>query len=205
MGSTEARQAQRLSRHREEAPSVSPRACLLPVQADTACAKLQRDIQSIKQQKVGTHKCMPMQAWVFDVAMCCFLGCPFPVPHFSVMVSRTVHGPVHLQVTLQRQIEKSSREFTEWKRHRDRELLQLKKQGRLNAAQLQKVEALHSKQQAVLRRKMGGCSWAREGMYDWCCPLAPACTAGCRPCCNPVCAGASAAPGVEMTACKPMN
>ncbi|KAL4427717.1 hypothetical protein ABPG75_001806 [Micractinium tetrahymenae] len=76
--------------------------------ADTACAKLQRDIQSIKQQKAS----------------------------------------------LQRQMEKSSREFTDWKRQRDRELLQLKKQGRLNAAQLQKVEALHSKQQAVLRRKM---------------------------------------------------
>lgn len=62
-----------------------------------------------------------------------------------------------LQASLQRQMERSTREFTDWKRQRDRELLQLKKQGRLNAAQLQKVEALHSKQQAVLRRKMGGC------------------------------------------------
>lgn len=52
-------------------------------------------------------------------------------------------------------MEKSSKEFGEWKRQRDRELLQLKKQGRLNAAQLQKLEALHSKQQAVLRRKTG--------------------------------------------------
>ncbi len=44
------------------------------------------------------------------------------------------------------------------------ELLQLKKQGRLNAAQLQKLEALHSKQQAVLRRKTGGCGgWAWVG------------------------------------------
>lgn len=60
-----------------------------------------------------------------------------------------------LQVALQRQMDKSTREFADWKRQRDRELLQLKKQGRLNAAQLQKLEALHSKQQAVLRRKTG--------------------------------------------------
>lgn len=61
-------------------------------------------------------------------------------------------------------MEKSAREFGEWKKQRDRELLQLKKQGRLNAAQLQKLEALHSKQQAVLRRKTGAVSrYPNEG------------------------------------------
>ena len=64
--------------------------------------------------------------------------------------------PRRRQVVLHRAMEKSAKEFAEWKRQRDRELLQLKKQGRLNAAQLQKLEALHSKQQAVLRRKTGG-------------------------------------------------
>ena len=63
-------------------------------------------------------------------------------------------------------MEKGAREFVEWKRQRDRELLQLKKQGRLNAAQLQKLEALHSKQQEVLRRKTGGwlLGWVRLGV-----------------------------------------
>ena len=59
------------------------------------------------------------------------------------------------QVALHRHMEKSAREFAEWKRQRDKELLQLKKQGRVNAAQMQKLEALHVKQQAVLRRKTG--------------------------------------------------
>ena len=65
-------------------------------------------------------------------------------------------------------MEKSAREFGEWKKQRDRELLQLKKQGRLNAAQLQKLEALHSKQQAVLRRKTGAGSGMGGRAHGWC-------------------------------------
>jgi hypothetical protein len=60
------------------------------------------------------------------------------------------------QVALQRQMDRGSRDFADFRRQRDTELLQLKKQGRLNAAQMQKLEALHIKQQAVLRRKTGG-------------------------------------------------
>jgi hypothetical protein len=77
--------------------------------------------------------------------------------------------PIPLQVTLHRQMEKGAREFAEWKRQRDRELLQLKKQGRLNAAQLQKLEALHSKQQAVLRRKTGGRAGVGGAGLSACC------------------------------------
>ena len=59
------------------------------------------------------------------------------------------------KVTLHRHMEKSSREFADFRRQHDKELLQLRKQGRQNAAQLQRMEALHAKQQAVLRRKTG--------------------------------------------------
>jgi hypothetical protein len=70
-------------------------------------------------------------------------------------------------------MDRGTREFADFRRQRDTELLQLKKQGRLNAAQLQKLEALHSKQQAVLRRKTGEWGgWAWVGGWsirggDW--------------------------------------
>ena len=101
-------------------------------------------------------------------------------------------APCPLQVSLQRAMEKGAKEFAEWKKQRDRELLQLKKQGRLNAAQLQKLEALHSKQQAVLRRKTGGwrgggpgadelmsmlCASCIERLHAWQPMRCPACPA----------------------------
>lgn len=67
-----------------------------------------------------------------------------------------------LQVTLTKQMEARAKEFGEWKKQRDKELLQLRKQGRANAAQLQKMEALHAKQQAVLRRKTEEAEAARK-------------------------------------------
>lgn len=114
------------------------------------------------------------------LAVCCLLaGCFRNQPCLGT--------PVRLQVSLQRQMEKSSRDFTEWKRQRDRELLQLRKQGRLNAAQLQKVEALHSKQQAVLRRKMGACRRGLrkgQGGLPLNCKGCCCCMASCCLCCD---------------------
>lgn len=84
------------------------------------------------------------------------------------------------QVNLQRQMDRGVREFAEFRRQRDHELLQLKKQGRHNAAQLQRLEALHSKQQAVLRRKTGGGrapGLAERGRAAW---LGPICWFACE-------------------------
>ena len=59
------------------------------------------------------------------------------------------------KVALHRHMDKSAREFADFRRQHDKELLQLRKQGRQNVVQLQRMEALHAKQQAVLRRKTG--------------------------------------------------
>lgn len=67
-----------------------------------------------------------------------------------------------VQVALVKQMEKATKEFADFKKQRDREVLQLRKQGRANAAQLQKMEAFHQKQQAVLRRKTEEAEAARK-------------------------------------------
>lgn len=151
--------------------------------AETACKKLEHDVLAIKQQKVGwgpseglvlssaalqmrgsAHMCFPaqlcrgVQLGRVD-GRCIALLNVVDLPSILPMLLSP------LQVSLHRTMEKSAKEFAEWKKQRDRELLQLKKQGRLNAAQLQKLEALHSKQQAVLRRKTG--AW--RGQLLVCC------------------------------------
>eukprot|EP00884_Botryococcus_braunii_P003163 jgi/Botrbrau1/12848/Bobra.0045s0017.1 len=70
------------------------------------------------------------------------------------------------KVALARQMEKSAREFQEWKRGREREVLQLKRQGLKTAAQVQRLEALQAKQQAVLRRKTEEAESARRRLKD---------------------------------------
>lgn len=100
-----------------------------------------------------------------DLVRLCLWLCAASVPHclpHCLPLCASVCGCAWLQVALQRQMDRGTREFADFRRQRDTELLQLKKQGRLNAAQLQKLEALHSKQQAVLRRKTGewgGWAW----------------------------------------------
>lgn len=126
--------------------------------------------------RVSAHMCFPAQlcrgvqlGWVDGrcIALLNFVDLPSILP---MLLSP-------LQVSLHRTMEKSAKEFAEWKKQRDRELLQLKKQGRLNAAQLQKLEALHSKQQAVLRRKTG--AW-RGQLLVCCCICGHAQTWACH-------------------------
>lgn len=66
------------------------------------------------------------------------------------------------KIALQRQAVKAAKEFTLWKRERDKEVMHLKKEGRANAAQLMRMQALHAKQLEVLRRKTEEASAARK-------------------------------------------
>lgn len=70
------------------------------------------------------------------------------------------------KVALSRAMDRQSKQFAEWRRERDREVLALRKQGRANAVQLQKMEALHVKQQAVLRRKTEEAEAARRRLKE---------------------------------------
>lgn len=63
---------------------------------------------------------------------------------------------------LARQMEQSARDFAAWRKNREREVQQLRRQGRKQAAQVQKLEALQAKQSAVLRRKTEEAEAARR-------------------------------------------
>eukprot|EP00887_Chlorella_sp_A99_P003111 scaffold9.g3111.t1 len=66
------------------------------------------------------------------------------------------------KVALSKQMERQGKEFAEWRRERDREVAALRKQGRANA----KMEALHAKQQAVLKRKTQEAEAARRRLKE---------------------------------------
>lgn len=70
------------------------------------------------------------------------------------------------KVALHRQMDRANRDFQEWRRSREREIMQLRAQGRRNAVQIQKLELLHSRQQAVLRRKTEEAEAARRRLKE---------------------------------------
>ena len=88
--------------------------------------------------------------------------------HNACKISGGIHrvrGPWHAraqQVQLARLMEQSAREFAAWRKTREREVCQLRKQGRKQQAQVQKLEALQAKQAAVLRRKTEEAEAARR-------------------------------------------
>jgi hypothetical protein len=70
------------------------------------------------------------------------------------------------RVFLIRAAEKAQKEHNEWKRSKDREMLQLRKKGMADQAKLKKLETLHARQQQVLRRKMEEAEAARKRLKE---------------------------------------
>lgn len=70
------------------------------------------------------------------------------------------------RVNLIRAAEKAQKEHNEWKRSKDREMLQLRKKGMADQAKLKKLETLHARQQQVLRRKMEEAETARKRLKE---------------------------------------
>lgn len=66
------------------------------------------------------------------------------------------------KAVLQRQAMQAAKEFNVWKKEQTKEVMHLKKEKRANAAQLMRMEALHSKQLEVLRRKTEEAAAARK-------------------------------------------
>eukprot|EP00210_Caulerpa_lentillifera_P001544 g1482.t1 len=70
------------------------------------------------------------------------------------------------KVQLYRQIDQKNREHNEKIKRKEKEMLQLKKQSRATQVKLQKMEALHMKQQTVLRRKTEEAEAARKRLKE---------------------------------------
>lgn len=70
------------------------------------------------------------------------------------------------KVQLQRQIDHAQKEYNQRIREREKELKQLKKQGRVAAAKYQRLEAMHTKQQAVLKRKTEEAEASRKRLKE---------------------------------------
>jgi hypothetical protein len=66
------------------------------------------------------------------------------------------------KAVLQRQAMQAAKDFNVWKKEQTKEVMHLKKEKRANAAQLMRMEALHSKQLEVLRRKTEEAAAARK-------------------------------------------
>ncbi|CAM6127040.1 unnamed protein product [Calypogeia fissa] len=64
-----------------------------------------------------------------------------------------IHRIKTQKVQLQQKIKQESEQFRAWKACREKELLQLKKEGRRNEYEMHKLQALHQRQKLVLQRK----------------------------------------------------
>eukprot|EP00210_Caulerpa_lentillifera_P007067 g6760.t1 len=70
------------------------------------------------------------------------------------------------KVQLYRQIDLKNKEHNEKMKRKEKEMMQLKKHNRATQAKLQKMEALHTKQQNVLRRKTEEAETARKRLKE---------------------------------------
>ncbi|WIA39358.1 hypothetical protein OEZ86_005467 [Tetradesmus obliquus] len=70
------------------------------------------------------------------------------------------------RAAVQRRMEAKEKEFREWRLMREREVLQLRRNAQRQSAALQQHQAMHSKQQAVLKRKTEEAEAARRKLRD---------------------------------------
>uniref|UniRef100_A0A453B9R9 Uncharacterized protein n=1 Tax=Aegilops tauschii subsp. strangulata TaxID=200361 RepID=A0A453B9R9_AEGTS len=70
------------------------------------------------------------------------------------------------KVQLQQKIKQESEQFRSWKAAREKEVLQLKKEGRRNEYEMHKLLALNQKQKMVLQRKTEEATMATKRLKD---------------------------------------
>ncbi|CAK7337713.1 unnamed protein product [Dovyalis caffra] len=70
------------------------------------------------------------------------------------------------KVQLQHKIKQEAEQFRQWKATREKELLQLRKEGRRNEYERHKLEALHQRQKMVLQRKTEEAAMASKRLKD---------------------------------------
>ncbi|KAJ4887807.1 P-loop containing nucleoside triphosphate hydrolases superfamily protein [Raphanus sativus] len=77
-----------------------------------------------------------------------------------------IHRIKSQKVQLQQKIKQESEQFRAWKASREKEVMQLKKEGRINDYEMQKLMALNHKQKLVLQRKTEEASQATKRLKD---------------------------------------
>lgn len=70
------------------------------------------------------------------------------------------------KVSLQKSMEQSARQFSQWKVDREKELIKLRRLNQRNVAHIQQLQALQAKQNAVLQRKMQDANLARRKLKE---------------------------------------
>ncbi|XP_073266712.1 kinesin-like protein KIN-4A isoform X2 [Populus alba] len=70
------------------------------------------------------------------------------------------------KVQLQHKIKQESEQFRQWKASQEKELLQLRKEGRRNEHERHKLEALHQRQKMVLQRKTEEAAMASKRLKE---------------------------------------
>ncbi|XP_024515877.1 kinesin-like protein KIN-4A [Selaginella moellendorffii] len=70
------------------------------------------------------------------------------------------------KVQLQNKIKQESEQFRAWKNAREKEVLQLRKEGRRNVYEMHKLQALHQRQKLVLQRKTEEAAVATRRLKD---------------------------------------
>ncbi|GFH16078.1 kinesin motor domain-containing protein, partial [Haematococcus lacustris] len=81
-------------------------------------------------------------------------------------LSADIHRIKAQKVNLQKTMESSTKQFQQWRVEREKELVQLRRQNRRNAATIQAMEAMASKQNAVLQRKIADANAARKKLRE---------------------------------------
>ncbi|KAJ7517209.1 hypothetical protein O6H91_21G014700 [Diphasiastrum complanatum] len=71
----------------------------------------------------------------------------------AIRLQDEIHRIKQQKVQLQNKIKQESEQFRTWKATREKELLQLRKEGRRNEYEMHKLQALHQRQKLVLQRK----------------------------------------------------
>ncbi|PWA55123.1 P-loop containing nucleoside triphosphate hydrolases superfamily protein [Artemisia annua] len=77
-----------------------------------------------------------------------------------------IHRIKTQKVQLQQKIKQESEQFRQWKASREKEVLQLKKEGRRNEYEMHKLLALNQRQKMVLQRKTEEASMATKRLKD---------------------------------------
>ncbi|KAG7024268.1 Kinesin-like protein KIN-4A, partial [Cucurbita argyrosperma subsp. argyrosperma] len=113
--------------------------------SDEAAKKLQDEIQFIKAQKVNPLLILRI---------------------FTSILFSPFAEPCNSKVQLQQRMKQEAEQFRQWKASREKELLQLRKEGRRNEYERYKLQALNQRQKMVLQRKTEEAAMATKRLKE---------------------------------------
>ncbi|CAM6093435.1 unnamed protein product [Calypogeia fissa] len=116
------------------------------------------DAQTHKLQETYSQKLKDLEAQISDLKkkqenQSQHLRAKQRADEAAKRLQEDIHRIKSQKVQLQQKIKQESEQFRAWKACREKELLQLKKEGRRNEYEMHKLQALHQRQKLVLQRK----------------------------------------------------